>query len=144
MSILYRPAIKAQDHAAICRIGKQTKWTKDVSNEMMFTSDLSYERGWIRVAEMGGGVIGFSCIREKVRAPEVVLYFLGVSEEARGIGIGWRMIQEFMGDTKHRLLVLNCALDNPIAFMFYQNKGFEVVGKNEKYHQMRRLFHVGQ
>lgn len=140
MSILYRPAIKAQDHAAICRIGKQTKWTKDISNEMMFTSDAAYERGWIRVAGEGDNLLAFSCIREKVRAPEVVLYFLGVSEESRGRGIGWRMIQEFMGDTKHRALVLNCALDNDHARNFYLGKGFIIEATNEKYDVMRRVF----
>lgn len=140
MSILYRPAIKAQDHGAICRVGRQTKWTKDVSNEMMFTSDAAYERGWIRVVEETGLIVGFSCIREKVRAPETALYFLGVHEKFRNLGLGWRMIQEFMGGSRHRLLALNCALDNNNARSFYLGKGFVITTTDEKYDRMEKVF----
>lgn len=124
-----RKATKA-DHARICQIGKTSKYTKDVSNAVMFSSDAAYEKGWLVVAELADEVVGFYCIREKVRAPETVLYFITVHPDARGFKIGEKLIEHLKATTCHRCIKLNVAKDNDGARRFYERLGFQVEGES--------------
>ncbi len=119
------------DHKAILQVAKQSKYTKDFSNQVMFSSEAAYAKGWIRVFEQDGKIVGFTCVREKVRQPEVVLYFIGIDEGAKGLGIGRRLIQDIMDRTKHRCMTLNVSKDNS-AKQFYDKLGFSVVGESLK------------
>lgn len=120
------------DHKAILQVAKQSKYTKDFSNQVMFSSDAAYEKGWIRVLEMDGKIVGFTCIREKVRQPETVLYFIGVDGSAKGQGVGKKLIQDIIDRTKHRCLALNVAKANEEARAFYDRLGFTTVGESLK------------
>ncbi len=119
------------DHKAILQVAKQSKYTKDFSNQVMFSSEAAYAKGWIRVKEVGGEIVGFTCIREKVRSPETVLYFIGVHPKVTGCGIGQELIQDIMDRTKHRCMTLNVSKDNS-AKQFYDKLGFSVVGESLK------------
>lgn len=121
-----RTATKA-DHAAILLVAKQSKYTKDYSNSVMFSSDAAYEKGWIRVVEEDGKIVSFTCVREKVRQPEVVLYFIGIDGTVKRKGHGKALIEDIMQRTKHRRLALNVSKDNEEARAFYERLGFTVV-----------------
>lgn len=118
------------DHKAILQVAKQSKYTKDFSNQVMFSSEAAYEKGWIRVYEHNGQIVGFTCIREKVRQPETVLYFIGIDAGAKGMGVGRLLIQDIMDRTKHRALALNVAKANEEARAFYDKLGFSTVGES--------------
>ncbi len=128
------------EHKAIMKVAKQTKWTRDFGNQVMFSSPAHYERGWILVAEEAGEVVGFSCIREKVRSPEVVLYFVGIDANYQNQGWGWRLIEVIMSRARHRRMTLKCAKDNPQAKAFYDKHEFVVWSEDEKYWTMTRMF----
>lgn len=138
MTVIIRPA-RAIEHETILRIARQTKWTKDFGNTIMFSSPEHYARNWIYVAVQSGRIVGFACIREKTRAPEVVLYFVGVHEDCRQRGIGQRLIETFMGEVTHPRLVLKVAKDNP-ARAFYDKLKFAVESEDDKYWLMSRTF----
>lgn len=133
-------AAMEKDHKDILKVSKLTKWTKDFSNQVMFSSSAAYEKGWITVARLGQQIVGFACFREKKRTPEVVLYFVGVSTERQGQGIGWRLVEDMMERVDHRILVLKCAKDNVGARRFYLNKGFAITAEDEKYWTMQLDF----
>lgn len=115
------------DHAAIMMIAKQSPYTRDFGSHM-FSPDSAYEKGWIVVTEnFTGEVIGFYCVRHKVREPVTSLYFIGVDKEWHSAGVG----QELMRDlyTKANPTIrLNCMKDNEQATKFYERLGFKIVG----------------
>jgi ribosomal protein S18 acetylase RimI-like enzyme len=126
--IIIRPGT-LEDHKAILQISKQSKFTKDFSNQVMFSSPAAYEKGWIRVVEEDGRIVGFTCFRVKKRDPEVVLYFVGVDKSQQGNGLGWKLIEDMMAfaPPTHRKLYLNVGKDNEQARSFYEKHGFVVV-----------------
>lgn len=125
--ITLRPA-KSEDHDEILKIAKQSKYTKDFSNRVMFSSDDAYEKGWIRVAEVDGKIVGFTCVRHAKRWPETILYFIGVDDEHKSQGIGEDMIHMVMASGPHSRMRLNVMKDNVRAQQFYERLGFEVSG----------------
>ena len=131
MTITIRTATP-DDHKRICDLGKTSKFTRDISNAVMFSSPAAYAKGWLKVAidDESGDTVGFYCIREKVRAPETVLYFITVDPEMRGRGIGELLLADLMLTTRHKCLTLNVAKDNDGARRFYERLGFETVGES--------------
>ncbi len=127
--ITIRTAV-VEDHNEILKVAKQSKYTKDFSNTVMFSSPEAYAKGWIRVAEEDGKVVGFTCIREKVRQPETVLYFITVDKDTKGKGVGKLLIQDIIDRTRHNTLALNVAKDNAEAKQFYDTLGFVVAGES--------------
>lgn len=148
---LYRVA-KLEEHKSLLQISKQSKYTKDFSNALMFSSPAAYEKGWIRgvwpvngcMPEMKFSPLGFTCIRIKSRVPEVVLYFVGVDKAQQGHGLGWKLIQDFMtaAPRTHRLLRLNVMKENEQAANFYLKHGFEIAGESlgGAGYQLTRIF----
>lgn len=116
------------DHKDILLVAKQSKYTKDFSNQVMFSSPAAYEKGWIQVAEVQGKIVGFYCIREKVRSPETVLYFIGIDQEYKGFGTGKKLINHIIENTRHSRLALNVHKNNIEAQEFYERLGFQVAG----------------
>lgn len=140
MSIIYSTALP-DDHKKILQIAKQSKYTKDFGS-MMFSSPEAYAKGWIRVALRGLDIVGFTCVRHKVRAPETVLYFITVDESARSQGVGWQLIEEAMASGPHKVMTLNVSKTNTRALEFYLRHGFKVVGEaiEGTAHAMRKEF----
>lgn len=117
-----------EDHKAILAIAKQSPYTKDFSNAVMFSSPAAYAKGWIRVAVSGERILGFFCVREKTRAPHTVLYFIGVDASSRSLGVGELLMQELVCFTKHSTVCLNVHGQNSRAKDFYLRFGFAVFG----------------
>ena len=115
------------DHAAICVVAKTSKYTKDFSNRLMFSSDAAYAKGWILVAEHRGEILGFTCVRHKVREPVTMLYFITVHPDERGGFIGERLLKHVMQQSPHTCMALNVMKENR-AVSFYERLGFKIAG----------------
>ena len=128
------------EHDEILRLAKLSKYTRDYGH-IMFSSPEAYMRGWILVATIDGEIVGFTCVRHKVRAPETMLYFIGIHPDHQGKGIGWFMLEEIMENGPHDIMSLNVMKDNP-ALKFYERHGFRIVGEaiHGKAFNMRRRF----
>lgn len=117
------------DHKAIVHLARQEKCTRDFSN-MIFSGPEMYENGWIRIARSKGAehIIGFSCVRHKVREPETSLYFIGVDRMYRRQQVGTLLMNDVVDYSPHNRIVLSCMKDNDVALEFYKRHGFTVVG----------------
>lgn len=113
------------DHAAITKIAKQSKYTKDFTN-MIFSGKDCYEAGRIRVALQGGKVVGFTCFRHRQRDSVTVLYFVGVEMMLRSQGIGERLLTD-LWDVSTGEVEFKVMKDNR-AVALYQRLGFKTVG----------------
>ncbi len=99
-----------------------------------------YEKGWIRVAEYTQadgfrgryGIVGFTCVRHKVRSPETVLYFIGADSSLRSAGIGSLLLKDLIQQTPHKIIALNVMKENMSAVRFYMERGFQSAGEGLK------------
>lgn len=113
-----------EDHAVLLGIARQSKWTKDFSNAVMFSSPAAYSKGWIRAAWSGAGVcLGFTCVRHKVRTPETVLYFIAVNQLDRRHGAGRALFEDLMERSPSGNVSFNVGKDNVEARAFYERIG---------------------
>ena len=122
---------------------RDSKYTKDFSNRVMFSSDAAYEKGWVwavRTLEEEPQIIGFSCVRHKVREPVTMLYFIGVHEDYRGSGVGEALLEHIMRTGPHSRMELNVMRANERAVKFYRRLGFWIVGPAllDQAHRMRK------
>jgi ribosomal protein S18 acetylase RimI-like enzyme len=125
--ITVRPATKA-DHATLCKIAKQSKYTSSFSS-MMFSGDVAYEKGWITVAEDNGVPVGLLCIRHKVREPKTIIYFMVTDHGAQCCGAGAAMLDYLKANTPHPIIELSVMKDNAKGLRFWTNNGFVTVGE---------------
>lgn len=121
-----------QDHKAILQVAKQSPFTKDFSNHI-FSGPALYQRGWIRVLDkshsgVDGDIIGFTCVRHKVRAPETVLYFIGVDKAHHRQGVGDTLLADLIEQSPHRRIALNVMKTNEQARNFYLKHKFREDG----------------
>lgn len=116
------------EHADLVRLAKTSKYTQDYSNAQMFSSENAYAKGWIRVAEIDGVVVGLTCVRHKTRHPETMLYFVVTHPDYRSQSLGEQMLNDVMLHSPHRVMRLNVMKDNERAVNFYLRLGFKVVG----------------
>ena len=117
----------SKDHEEILKIARTSPYTKDFSNRLMFSSDAAYKKGWIKVATHKRKIIGFTCIRHKVREPVTVLYFIAINLKFRSKNVGELLIEEVMWEGPHTRMELNVAKDNR-AVSFYIRNGFHRIG----------------
>lgn len=122
--VIVVPALR-EDHDRLCQLARTSKFTRDFG-AIMFSSEAAYQKGWIREARVGVGIVGFTCVRHKVRAPETVLYFIAVDPNLRGQGIGEILMQDLERQTPHRRIALNVAHENEGARRFYERLGYRV------------------
>lgn len=123
--LIVRPAAQ-EDHQRLLRIARTSPFTRDFGS-IMFSSPAAYRKGWIQVAEQGPGIVGFTCVRHKVRQPKTVLYFIAVEPAVRGHRVGERLMRALEEHTPHRVIHLNVAHKNTEARRFYERLGYRVV-----------------
>ena len=78
------------------------------------------------VAEENKKIIGF-IIAEKIRAKGATIWYIAVSQEKRGRGVGQRLIQEFEKRSKRKgieWIILYCPADNELSKNFYKKSGY--------------------
>lgn len=119
-------AAELDEHQAILKVAKTSKYTKDFGSHM-FSSPAAYEKRWIMVAVFKGEIIGFSCVRHKVRTPVTELYFICVHPDYRDGKIGERLLNAVMSTSPHKRMELNVVKENR-AVSFYKRLGFWVIG----------------
>lgn len=117
------------EHNAICKIARQSKYTKDFSN-MIFSSEQCYQERRIRVLTIRTAIIGFYCVRNRKRDGVTVLYFVGVDEERWGHGLG-RLLMLDLHKRSTGTVELKVIKENP-AVRLYQRLGYEIVGEAYK------------
>ena len=120
------------EHKEISKIFNQSPYTSAFTNRMMFSSHSAYEKGWIRVATVGGVIVGCTCVRHKVREPKTMLYFITIDQDQKTKGIGRMLLDNIMDNSPHKLMELNVAKDNKEAISFYVRLGFVTVGEGLK------------
>jgi ribosomal protein S18 acetylase RimI-like enzyme len=119
-------AAKSTEHKEICRIAKQSQYTKDFSN-MIFSGVDCYAEGKIRVAVSGKTIVGFTCFRHRQRDNVTVLYFVGVETSRRNRGVGLALMED-LRQISTGIIEFKVMKDNQ-AVRFYRRLGFKVIGQ---------------
>jgi len=117
-----------RDHDALVKLARSSRYTRDFSNHM-FSGESAYEKGWIRKLVGGGKLLGFTCVRHKVRQPETTLYFIAIDPDHKRKGLGTLLLQDLMNQTPHGRIVLNVMKDNEEARSFYRKHRFTEEGE---------------
>lgn len=115
------------DHKKICAVAKQSPYTRDFSN-IIFSGPDCYEAGRVIVMTRGENVLGFVSFRPRKRDEVTVLYFVGVTKEERGKGLGQRLLDDLWQRTSQDWIELKVMKDNP-AGDFYLHRGFKTIGE---------------
>ncbi len=124
----YTRLATVEDHPDILAIAKTSKYTKDFGNRLMFSSDAAYEKGWILVAvDILEVIVGFTCVRHKVREPVTMLYFITITPKERDKKIGELLLDDVMRRGPHTCMALNVMKENR-AVSFYERLGFKIAG----------------
>jgi ribosomal protein S18 acetylase RimI-like enzyme len=130
-----------EDIRPICKeIASKSKYIRDFSNHI-FSGPTQVAKGWVRKAvdETTGELLGFTCVRHKVREPVTELYFIGVKPNAKRLKIGASLIQDLIETSPHRAIELNVMKENEEAINLYLKLGFLIAGESMKgkSHRMR-------
>jgi len=117
------------EHDKVMEIAKTSKYTRDFSH-MMFSGEAAYQKEWIRVAEeeSTGVLVGFYCVRHKVRSPETTMYFITVRPGFTKLGVASALLEDLKAQCPNNRIVLNVMNDNKPALGFYAKHGFNTVG----------------
>lgn len=83
--------------------------------------------GWVRVAEVGGLVVGFSTVRAV--GDTVELEDLFVVPERMRLGVGRRLIDDVVGRARAAGASAVVVTANPRALAFYRRAGFRDAGQ---------------
>ena len=131
MSEIIITQAEPSEHKDILAIAKQHRCTKDFGSHM-FSPPSAYEKGWIRAAvdwcTHGKPIIGFVCVRHKVRDPETSLYFMGVHEDHKRKGVAQALLEDIKTRCPNPRIVLNVDKQNQPALDFWKAQGFVVTG----------------
>jgi ribosomal protein S18 acetylase RimI-like enzyme len=137
-------ARKILHHKQLVFIARQSPYTKDFSNEVMFSSDTAYARGWVRLAMMNDVIIGFTCVRVKKQTARTKLYFMGVMPDCQRQGVATRLVESLQKwlineHYTHQTIELSCKRDNIIARQLYLKLGFVIEHSDLDYNYMLRI-----
>lgn len=130
------------DHANILVFARQSPYTKDFGNQIMFSGPAHYAKGWIRVAVDSdtNHIVGFTCRREKIRTPRTKLYFLATDMSCYRLGVAKALVNDLQGalPLDRGDIELSCAKSNAAARALYLKLGFVVEDEDDEYHFMFR------
>lgn len=119
-----------ENHKELVQLAKQSIYTKDFSNTVIFSSKAAYEKGWIRMYTENGKILGFTCVRHKIREPVTVLYFITVDENEKYRGIGKILMRDIQKQSPHKTIHLNVMKTNQEALKFYISLGFKIISED--------------
>lgn len=120
---------KFSEHPEILKISKLSPYTRDFSNHI-FSGEALYAKNWIAVSLNEKTILGFYCVRHKIRTPKTTLYFIGVAPTAKGMDIGSQLLEHMKANSPHKCIELNCAKDNAEGLRFYERHNFQVTGES--------------
>lgn len=81
---------------------------------------------WIAVAA-DGAALGYGMLLFRRNSPNARLYSFGVHPDARGAGVGWRLLERLEQEAKERdinKMILEVRADNRAAMRLYRRAGF--------------------
>jgi len=84
---------------------------------------------WITVVEMGGGVVGYTLVRDRPFRPWSAIDIIGVSTEYAGAGLGEALVSHVLAHARRPLVRLFVRASNLAARRLYQKTGFFQVGR---------------
>ena len=119
----------AEDYKVTCELAKKSKFIKSFVG-------LSYRWGWednLYVYKEGEKVKGFIQFNLLKRKHQASLYYIYVSLEVRGKGIGRKLFDFFLKSAEHRDLYWKVGIKNIEAVKFYEKFSFkpaEIKDKN--------------
>lgn len=121
-------ANRDRDHNELVKLAKSSKYISAFSS-IMFSSEDAYRKGWIRVArDECGELLGFTCVRHKVRTPETMLYFVMVDPAFEGSGVGQMLMADLERESPHERIALKVMNDNVRAIALYKKLGYIEAG----------------
>lgn len=129
-NVIIKPCLP-EEHVPLCKLAKTSKWTRDFSNHM-FSGTHAYAREWIQGAylyeDQQDKLVGFYCVRHKVRTPATTLYFITVDPAHYRQGIAEALLGHMKEHSPHPCIELNVGVANVEAAAFYKKHGFVEVG----------------
>jgi ribosomal-protein-alanine N-acetyltransferase len=105
-------------------------------SEQSFYAEIQHRDSSAKVAEVGGAIIGYVCIRRVL--DEWHLHDLAVTHAHRRRGVATRLLaaaEEEMRTAGGRLLFLEVRVSNHAGRAFYERRGFKVTGIRKRYYQ---------
>ena len=112
-----------EDHGELLELSRSFPHTRAFSH-FMFSGPEAYAKGWIRVLVHRGRIVGFTCVRHKVRAPETSLYYIVVDSKHQNQGLGELLLDDMYLESPHTRFVLNVEKNNAQARRFYEKHGW--------------------
>lgn len=112
------------------RLSFSTPWS-----EASFLSEVYGQRSFTRVAECGGALVGYICMRHV--ADECHLLDLAVDPDYRGRGVAGMLLNsgfEAMREEGCRFLFLEVRESNIPSLKLYEKLGFKVTGLRKAYY----------
>lgn len=110
----------------------------DAWDPMMIRRILAMPGAMGLVARDGGALAGFALARSA--ADECELLSLAVADDARGRGIGRRLLEAALAVAAQagaRVMFLEVAETNEVALALYRSAGFEKVGRRPNYYELK-------
>ncbi|MGE0746972.1 MAG: ribosomal protein S18-alanine N-acetyltransferase [Rhodospirillales bacterium] len=132
-------AIETVSHADVEAIAAlHARCFDDAWDPMMIRRILAMPGAVGLVARDGGALAGFALARSA--ADECELLSLAVADDARGRGIGRRLLEAALAVAAQggaRVMFLEVAETNEVALALYRSTGFEKVGRRPDYYELK-------
>lgn len=124
--IRVRPG-RYEEHKTLAKISRESPHTRGFC-DVRYIQEY-YDRGWVGVAEQKGAdgrweVVGFTLVRHCLRKPWTSVYYVAVSSDLRGLGIGVKLFDWVVRTTPHPTLKLGVDENNEGAKRFWTRLGF--------------------
>lgn len=113
------------DHKALLKLAKQSPYTVGFA-DVRFIQEY-YSSGWIIKATLDEELVGFACIRHCLKRPYTTVYYLGVAEGKRRMGVGDLIMTYIRCVTPHKELRLGVDESNKGGRDFWVRLGFKPI-----------------
>lgn len=118
---------KWEEHKRVCEVARLSKFTKGFASGGLRFVDSYYQRGEVLVAEAHGRLLGFACVRHCVRRPYTSVYYIGATENGRGVGRA--LLRQVLKESPHTCIQLISEKENKQGLGFYRHIGFTIQGE---------------
>ncbi len=126
-----------KDHAAICGI-EQECFVGDRLSSRRIRHWIGADNGILRVAEDAQGLLGYGLVLLRKDSAVARLYSLAVTQRARGMGLGQRLMQQLekaAAQKSREYMRLEVARGNHAAIKLYESLGYAVIGIYKDYYE---------
>jgi ribosomal-protein-alanine acetyltransferase len=124
------------DHAALLALERRS-FRGDRLSPRQLRRHLDNRRAWLAVAERNGAVLGDALLLFRAGSAIARLYSIAVAPEARGAGVGARLLRAAEAAARARgcrRLRLEVRADNAAAIALYEARGYRRFGRRPGYY----------